>query len=62
MTVFWVVAVWQKFTDVSQLLSTHHEFIVLMMKAASTSETSVNVYQTTWRNIPEDRYLHTLLS
>jgi hypothetical protein len=27
---------------------------VLMMEAASTSETSVNVYQTTRRNIPED--------
>jgi hypothetical protein len=31
--------------------------IALMMKAASTSETSVNFYQTTQRNIPEDSYL-----
>jgi hypothetical protein len=28
-----------------------------MMEAASTSETSVNFYQTTWRNNPEDSYL-----
>jgi hypothetical protein len=33
--------------------------IVLMMEAADTSETSVNLYQTTWRNIPEDSRLHT---
>jgi hypothetical protein len=31
----------------------------LMTEAASASETSVNFYQTTWRNIPEDRYLLT---
>jgi hypothetical protein len=30
-----------------------------MMKAASTSETSVKFYRTTWRNIPEDSHLHT---
>jgi hypothetical protein len=28
--------------------------IKAMMKVASTSETSVNFYQTTWLNIPED--------
>jgi hypothetical protein len=33
--------------------------IDLMIKAARTSETSVNVYQTTRRNIPEDSKLHT---
>jgi hypothetical protein len=32
---------------------------VLMMEAASTSETSVDVYQTTWRYNPEDSHLHT---
>jgi hypothetical protein len=32
--------------------------IALMMEAASTSETSVNFYQTTRRNIPEDSHLH----
>jgi hypothetical protein len=30
-----------------------------MMEAASTSETSVNVYQTARRNIPEDSHFHT---
>jgi hypothetical protein len=33
--------------------------IALMMEAASTSETSVNVYQTTWCYNPEDSHLHT---
>jgi hypothetical protein len=33
--------------------------VVPMMEAASTSETLVNFYQTTWRNIPEDSHLHT---
>jgi hypothetical protein len=32
--------------------------IALMMEAASTSETSVNFYQTTRRNNPEDSHLH----
>jgi hypothetical protein len=31
--------------------------IDLMMEAANTSETSVNFYQTTRRNNPEDRHL-----
>jgi hypothetical protein len=30
-----------------------------MIKAASTSETSVNFYQTTRRNNPEDSHIHT---
>jgi hypothetical protein len=30
------------------------------MEAVSISETSVNLYQTTHRNIPEDSYLHML--
>jgi hypothetical protein len=29
-----------------------------MMEAASTSETSVNFYQTTLRNNPDDSHLH----
>jgi hypothetical protein len=33
--------------------------IRVMMEAANTSETSVNFYQTTWRNNPEDSHLHT---
>jgi hypothetical protein len=32
--------------------------IALMMEAASTSETSVNFYQTTRRNNPGDDHLH----
>jgi hypothetical protein len=32
--------------------------IALIMEAASTSETSVNFYQTTRRNNPEDSRLH----
>jgi hypothetical protein len=31
----------------------------LMMKAASTFETLVNFYQTTWHSNPEDSHLHT---
>jgi hypothetical protein len=30
----------------------------LMMEAVSTSETSVNFYETTWPDIPEDSLLH----
>jgi hypothetical protein len=33
--------------------------IALMMEAARTSEMSVNFYQTTQRNSPEDSHLHT---
>jgi hypothetical protein len=38
--------------------------IALIMEAASTSETPVNFYQTTRRNIPEDSHLqaHILLN
>jgi hypothetical protein len=32
--------------------------IALVMQAASTSETSVNFYQDTRRNNPEDNHLH----
>jgi hypothetical protein len=47
---------WQKFTDV---LETFVVSIIRAMEAASTSETSVNFYQTTLRNNPEDSHLHT---
>jgi hypothetical protein len=30
----------------------------MMIEAASTYETSVNFYQTTRRNIPEDSHIH----
>jgi hypothetical protein len=33
----------------------------LMMEAASTSETFVNLYQTTWCNIPEESHFLTFV-
>jgi hypothetical protein len=47
--------VW-KFTDVSSIIRV---VIALVMEAASTSETSVNVCQTTRHYYPEDSLLHT---
>jgi hypothetical protein len=41
------------------LLSPSLGLVALKMEAASTSETSVNFYQTTRRNIPEDIHLRT---
>jgi hypothetical protein len=35
------------------------QVIALLYEAVSTSETSVNFYHTTQRNIPEDSHLHT---
>jgi hypothetical protein len=43
-------------TDVSEELTT--SIIRAMMEAVSSSETSVSIYQTAWRNIPEDSNLH----
>jgi hypothetical protein len=34
--------------------------IALMLEAVTSSETSVSIYQTTRRNIPEDRRLNTM--
>jgi hypothetical protein len=48
--VFWDVAP-------CSLVEVFHQ--ALMMEAVSTYETSVNFYQTTRRNIPEDSHLHT---
>jgi hypothetical protein len=45
------------------LLNVNFTFIALIalkMEAASTSETSVNFYQTTWRNNPEDSHIQTV--
>jgi hypothetical protein len=36
--------------------------IALMMEEVSTSETSLDFYQTTRRNIPEDSQLHSIVS
>jgi hypothetical protein len=41
------------FWDVAMMIA------LMMMEAASTSETSVNFYQTTRRNNPQDSHLHT---
>jgi hypothetical protein len=46
------------FSNVSKVL-TASIIIALMMEAVNTSETSINFYQTTWCNIPEDSHLHT---
>jgi hypothetical protein len=40
------------------LLPPSSGLIALMMEATSNSETSVNFYQTTPRNIPEDSHLY----
>jgi hypothetical protein len=46
-----------KFIDVSKVFASF--IITLTMEAASTSETSVNSYQTTWLNKSEDSCHHT---
>jgi hypothetical protein len=55
MAVFWVVAP-------CSLVEVYRRFrvIALMMQAVSTSETSVNFYQTTQRYNPEDSHLQFL--
>jgi hypothetical protein len=52
MNVFWVIAL----CSLLEVLAA--SIIRAMMKAASTSETSVNFYQTTRRNNPEGIHLH----
>jgi hypothetical protein len=47
------------FTDVLEVLPASITRTMSMMEAASTSETSVNFYQTTRRNNPQDSHLHT---
>jgi hypothetical protein len=67
MAVFWVVALcslvefYTAASDVSEVLAASNirvSIIALMMEAASSSKTSVNFYQTTRRNNPEDSHLH----
>jgi hypothetical protein len=48
--------------DVSEVLAASiitFRVIALMKETTSTSEMSVNFYQTTWPDIPEDSHLHT---
>jgi hypothetical protein len=56
--------VWYKFANVSEVLFASiikaRSLISLIMESLSTSETSVNFYETTRRNIPEDRHFHAL--
>jgi hypothetical protein len=63
MAVFWNVAhvVWEILTNVSEELTASiiRVMSLLMMEAVSSSETSVNIYQTTQCNISEDSHLHT---
>jgi hypothetical protein len=51
-------AVWYKFTDVSEVLAV--TIIAVIGEAVSTSETTVNLYQTARCNKPRDKHLHTL--
>jgi hypothetical protein len=44
--------VWQKLTDVSEVLTASIITTTLMMQAVNTSETSVSFYQTTRHKIP----------
>jgi hypothetical protein len=48
-----MTAFWHKFIDVSEMPT------VVMKKAASISETPINLYRTTRRNHPEDSHLPT---
>jgi predicted transcriptional regulator len=62
MAVFWAVAlyslveVYQHFRGACSL---YHQ--TLLVEAVSTSEMSVNVYQTTYHNNPEDSCLHSTI-
>jgi hypothetical protein len=63
MAVFWVLApcslaeIYRRFRGA--WLPASSGLIALMIEAVNTSETSVNFYQTTRRNNPEDSHLHT---
>jgi hypothetical protein len=55
----WRRVVWYKFADVPEVLAASiNKENARMMKAARTSETSVNFYHTTRRYNPEDSRLH----
>jgi hypothetical protein len=47
--------VWKMLTDVSEELTAS----IIRVEAVSSSETSINMYQTTRCNVPEDSHLHT---
>jgi hypothetical protein len=57
--IFWIVALFSLVAVCRHVRGTsclHHQ-IALMMWAASTSEMTVNLYQTTWHSNPEDGHL-----
>jgi hypothetical protein len=59
-TVFWDVAPCSlvEVTEISEVLTASiNREIAVMMEAVSTSETSVNFYQSTRPNTPEDSHL-----
>jgi hypothetical protein len=62
MAAFWDATplVWYKFTDVSEVLTSSNmrAITILIMEAVSTSEMSVNFYQTIQRYITEDGNLN----
>jgi hypothetical protein len=63
MTVFWVVVpcslveFYQRFRGACCLHHQGNDGGALLIEAATTSEMLVNLYQTTWLNIPEDSHL-----
>jgi hypothetical protein len=56
--VFCAVAPCSPVEDISEVL-VRGLLTTVILEAANTSETSVNFYHTTRRNIPEDSHLHT---
>jgi hypothetical protein len=48
------------YSYIYQNRSMHSLLITLVMETVSSSEKPVSIYQTTWRCIPEDSYLHIL--
>jgi hypothetical protein len=62
MALLWLLrhVVWWKFTDVTELIAASIIRVTSKPRApASTSETSVNFYQTTRHNNPQDSHVHT---
>jgi hypothetical protein len=61
MVVFWAVGLVDryKYTRFSEVCTASMSFIALMMEAVQTSETSVNLCQSTRRCNPEHRHLCT---
>jgi hypothetical protein len=59
MTVFWYDAP-RSLVHIDRRFRGAYCFIALLMEAVNTSETSVNICQTTRRNIPEDSHVYLL--